>query len=48
MCMWNDSMTQLGCVGHAAQSVVSIADYRRDASGAQLAEGTGSGIVWDT
>jgi hypothetical protein len=32
----------------AAQSVVSIADFRRDASGAQLSEGTGSGVVWDT
>ena len=35
------------CHGGAAQSVVSISDFRQDASGARVAEGTGSGVIWD-
>ena len=41
---WQGTML---CHGGAAQSVVSISDFRQDASGARVAEGTGSGVVWD-
>lgn len=46
---YQQEVVNKGCdvMGAAAQSVVSISDFRQDASGARVAEGTGSGVVWD-